>query len=161
MVFWKYGVCMFGRLPDYGNGWFWLDSSFYLRWQKSLPYRTKLFIWINVREIRKKLNPLTPSSSGAISLKTTLEKCIMVKRVNADQDLNLWTPVYKTGYKSDALSLSSMPKKFIAKHLAREYRERTTPSRIFMPCNLSSCRVNAVIVPSCNAGSKILEQLRK
>ena len=30
----------------------------------------------------------------------------------------------------------------IAKHWAREYREKTTPSRIFMPCNLSSCRVS-------------------
>ena len=28
-----------------------------------------------------------------------------------------------------------------AKYLTREYWERTTPSRIFMPCNLSSCRV--------------------
>ena len=29
----------------------------------------------------------------------------------------------------------------IAKHWAREYREKTTPLRIFMPCYLSSCRV--------------------
>ena len=27
-----------------------------------------------------------------------------------------------------------------AKHWTREYRENTTPSRIFMPCNLSSCQ---------------------
>ena len=27
-----------------------------------------------------------------------------------------------------------------ANHLFREYRERTTPSRIFVPCNLSSCK---------------------
>ena len=27
------------------------------------------------------------------------------------------------------------------KHLIREYREKTTTSRIFMPCNFSSCRV--------------------
>ena len=122
---------------------------------------TKLFIGILVRKICEKLNPLTPSSSGAISLKTTLEKCIMVKRVHSDWDSNLWTSVYKTGNKSDALSLSSMPKKFIAKHLAREYQDRTTPPRFFLPCNLSSCIVYAVIVPSCNAGSKILEKLRK
>ena len=34
-----------------------------------------------------------------------------------------------------------MPKslKLVAKHWASEYREKTTPSRIFMPCNLSSC----------------------
>ena len=52
-------------------------------------------------------------------------------------------------YRSDALAtelhrhLGKLPKslRLIAKHWAREYREKTTPSRIFMPCNLSSCRV--------------------
>ena len=33
-----------------------------------------------------------------------------------------------------------------AKHLTREYREKTTPSRIFVPRNLSSCRVYGVLV---------------
>ena len=30
---------------------------------------------------------------------------------------------------------------WFAKHFTREYREKTTPLQIFMPCNLSSCRV--------------------
>ena len=32
-------------------------------------------------------------------------------------------------------------RKSFAKYLAREYREKTTTSRILMPCNLSCCRV--------------------
>ena len=54
-------------------------------------------------------------------------------------------------YRSDALPielhrhLGTKPKslKLVANHWASEYREKTTPSRIFMPCNLSSCRVMA------------------
>ena len=53
------------------------------------------------------------------------------------------------GYRSDALPtelhrhLGNVPKslRLVANHWAREYQEKTTPSRIFMPCNLSSCRV--------------------
>ena len=34
---------------------------------------------------------------------------------------------------------------WIAKHLAREYQEKTTTSRICIPCNLSSCRVTMLL----------------
>ena len=43
--------------------------------------------------------------------------------------------------------LSNYPKKTlrrIAKHWNREYREKTTPSQIFVPCDLSSCRVSVL-----------------
>ena len=50
----------------------------------------------------EKLNQLTFSSSGAICLKTTLEKFITVKRVHSDWD----DSDYKAGYRSDALSLN-------------------------------------------------------
>ena len=63
---------------------------------------------------------------------------------------NLRLPDHNTGYKSDALSLSYKVSWYLgqkirgsfAKHLAREYWEKTEPSQIFMPCNLSSCRVS-------------------
>ena len=52
-------------------------------------------------------------------------------------------------YRSDAVTtelyrhLCNKPKslRFIVKHRAREYQEKTTPSRIFMLRNLNSCRV--------------------
>ena len=74
------------------------------------------------------------------------------KRVHTVWDSNLRPPDYKTVYKSDALSLSYrinwfQSKKVLgwfAKHQAREYQERTTPSQIFMPCNLSFCRVGQI-----------------
>ena len=40
------------------------------------------------------------------------------------------------------------PKKILrlfANHLFGEYRARTTPSRMFVPCNLSSCRVMNIL----------------
>ena len=43
---------------------------------------------------REKLDPLTFSSSGAICLKTTLEKCIIVEGMPSDWDLNLRPPAY-------------------------------------------------------------------
>ena len=100
-------------------------------------------------KIAKKLNLLSLSCSGAIGLKTTLEKCVIVKRMHSGWDWNLQPPDHKTSNKSNALPLSYMARCFctkkilgsLAQHLAREYRERTTPSRIFMPCSLSSCRV--------------------
>ena len=57
---------------------------------------------------REKLNLLSLSCSGAICLKTTLEKCIIVKRVHSDWDWNLQPPDYKTSIKSNALLLSYM-----------------------------------------------------
>ena len=55
---------------------------------------------------REKLDTLTFSFSGAVCLKTTLEKGVTVKRVHSDWDSNLQPPDYKTGYKSDALAQS-------------------------------------------------------
>ena len=49
----------------------------------------------------RNLKPLTLSSSGAICLKTTLEKCIIVERVLSEWDSNLRPPVYNIGYKYD------------------------------------------------------------
>ena len=79
--------------------------------QEVLPYRTKLFIGINVREIRKcqkllKFKPLTFSSSSAICLKTTLEVWVLEERVHSGCDANLRPQGCIISYKSNALSLS-------------------------------------------------------
>ena len=64
---------------------------------------------------REKFNSLTFGSSGAICLETTVEKCVTVKRVHSDWDLNIWPPDYKSVYKADALSLSYRASWFLAK----------------------------------------------
>ena len=46
--------------------------------------------------------------------------------------------------------------RLIANHWAHEYREKTTPSRIFMPCNLSSCRVSICWCMSWDSGLRWL-----
>ena len=55
---------------------------------------------------RKNIEPLTFSSSGAFSMKKTMEKGVMVKRVHSDCNANLLPPDYSACYKTDALSLS-------------------------------------------------------
>ena len=47
-----------------------------------------MFVKFATAQNREKLNPLSFSSSGAICLKTTMEKDVMVKRVHSDWDLN-------------------------------------------------------------------------
>ena len=108
-----------------------------------------IFRKIRTAKNRERLNPLTLSSSGAIRLKTTLAKYIFVKRMHFAWVLYLQTPDDKTGYMSNALTLSYRASCLFAKkilywfanNLFREYREMTTPSRIFVPGNLSYCRV--------------------
>ena len=55
---------------------------------------------------REKLNLLTFSSPGAICLKTSLEKGVMVKKVHSEWDSNMQPPYYKACHTSEALSLS-------------------------------------------------------
>ena len=57
-----------------------------------------------------------------------------------------WLQVRRSTTELNSL-LAAVARKILrsfAKHLAREYREKTTPLWIFMPCNLSPCRVEHV-----------------
>ena len=127
-----------------------------------VPHRRKVFIGINVRKICdcqncERFKPtIKYLSTGASYLKTILESSNPLVNGCLIRDTNLG-PVH---YRSDALPtelhrhLGNVPKslRLIAKHWAREYREKTTPSRIFMPCNLSSCRVWSVWVQRSSTG---------
>ena len=46
--------------------------------------------------------------------------------------------------------------RLIAKHWSREFREKRTPSRIFMPCNLRSCMVGLGIVISIHSMKRLI-----
>ena len=75
------------------------------------PNPNPKLIGINIREIRdcqnrEKLGPLIVSFLGAIRLKTTMEKGVMVKRGHIAGDLNLQSPVRNACHKPNTLSLS-------------------------------------------------------
>ena len=92
-------------------------------------------------------------------MKTALEDINNPWNGCTDWDLNQGP----NDYRSDALPtelhkhMSNLPKSFvlIENHWAYENREKTTPSRIFMPCNLSSCRV----VPKSSSSYTILKSI--
>ena len=91
-------------------------------WDRDYPTGQKyslelMFAKFATAKNQEKLNPLTFSSSGAICLKTTLEKCILVKRVHSDWDSNLRPQGYKIGYKSDALPGSHRVSCFVVKKI--------------------------------------------
>ena len=118
---------------------------------------------------REMLNPLKVSSNGCYLPENNTKD---VKECSPHWDSNHRPLDSKPNYKSDTLWLSyraswSLAKKILmwfANHLFREYRERTTPSRIFVPCNLKSCRVVEFLkwvrlhysTKDCNVNRKIL-----
>ena len=59
---------------------------------------------------------------------------------------NQWSSNYKSGALplnyTATLSANQKTLSLVAKHLAHEYQEKTTTCRIFMPFNISSCRVD-------------------
>ena len=112
--------------------------------KRVIPYRTIVFIGINVCEIRncrnrKIFNPLKNISPQVLFAWSNIEEFKHSVIVVAQAEIQTWVilitgpTLYQLSY-TKSLGL-------IAKHWAREYREKTTPSRILMPCNLSSCRV--------------------
>ena len=110
-----------------------------------IPYRTKVFIGINVPEIRyyqnrnryKECIPI-----GANCLKTTLKRSIVLVMLLSGQGCkpgNYWLQVRRsTKWTTQANCQNSLG---WSQHWAREHWEKTTPSQIFMLSNLSSCRV--------------------
>ena len=121
-----------------------------------IPYRSKVFIGINVREIRdcqnrerfKLAKNIFPQTLDAwnpcwcaltwfhMSAHTGIwTQDLLIKALAHYKDLALYQLRYT--------SIPTLPKslRLVANHWAREYREKTTTSQIFMPCNLSSCRV--------------------
>ena len=97
-------------------------------------------------KIAKDLNPLTKNNfQQVLNLKTLLVCTNMMRNDCLDWDLNPGPLDHRAEVLPTELHthLDIMGKSLslVANHLVCEYREKTTPSRIFMPCNLSSCRV--------------------
>ena len=96
-------------------------------------------------KIAKDLNPLKYLPTSASSTKTTVKCNNILWKGCPDWDSDPG-PI---DYRPEALPtelhshLGNLPKslRLIANHWACEYREKTTPSQIFIPCNLSSCGV--------------------
>ena len=83
------------------------------------------------------------SMPGARCLKTTLLRSNIL--FNGYPDWYSGSTKYRSNAHPSELPRHkcNSPKtlKWIAKHWAHEYTEKTTPLWIFMPCNLSSCKV--------------------
>ena len=153
----------FSRRPQYNL--FYVNISVFMGFKKdkqgTLLYDIT-FIGINVRKIRDCQKSRNIANIANIKIaniqvhqvlfawKKTLEKCVIVKRVQYDWDSNLRAPDYKTIHRSDTISLSYracpvLHKKQFQCH-SRNIQpvndERRQHHRAFYKsCNLSSCRV--------------------
>ena len=128
-----------------------------MRWVRNIIYPTGqndslelMFVKFATAKNRKKLN--TPKDSRL--------RCYLSEN-NTEDMLNCSTGAPQLGFKPPTfviqirlrvlhsmiklhshLFLSQKILRLFANHLFCEYWERTIPSRIFVPCNLSSCRVD-------------------
>ena len=91
-----------------------------------------------IAKTREKLNPLTLVPTSAIWVKKHW-KCKELFCVFSPNGIRTWDlPISSPTLYHWAIEPTVT---LFGKYLRRQYRERTTPSQIFMPCNLSSCGV--------------------
>ena len=119
------------RIPMNTYEYLWIPVDTY----ETYEYRTKVFIGINIREIRDCQNRERFSS-----IKNFFHQVLDTWNNTEDEELPKLGVEPATHRLQIELHrhwlLCTKTLSWIAKHWSCEYREKTTPSQTFMPCNL-------------------------